>query len=99
MFCYFPHRLYEPQKKQPLVEKGSALRWCRQVLDNRSPEMEIACRLLMNKLDQSKDKNVFSNILTSKKVRLTVTVGLLCVPCVQDRGIRSLGVPQLSIMV
>ncbi|XP_078787381.1 SLAIN motif-containing protein-like isoform X2 [Oryzias latipes] len=51
--------LYEPQKKQPLVEKGSALRWCRQVLDNRSPEMEIACRLLMNKLDQRSRHQVF----------------------------------------
>ncbi|MEQ2265752.1 hypothetical protein XENORESO_012039 [Xenotaenia resolanae] len=44
--------LYEPPNKQSFVERESALRWCRHVLDNPSPEMEAACRVLMNKLDQ-----------------------------------------------
>ncbi|KAM6907141.1 SLAIN motif-containing protein-like [Xenentodon cancila] len=44
--------LYEPAKKQSCAEKESALRWCRHVLDNPTPEMEAACRILINKLDQ-----------------------------------------------
>ncbi|XP_034746906.1 SLAIN motif-containing protein-like isoform X3 [Etheostoma cragini] len=44
--------LYE-SKKQGFVERSeSALRWCRHVLDNPSPEMEAACRSLINRLDQ-----------------------------------------------
>lgn len=50
-----PHRLYESPKKQAFMEGSeSALRWCRHVLDNPSPEMEAARRLLINRLDQSK---------------------------------------------
>ncbi|KAM9846386.1 SLAIN motif-containing protein-like [Aulostomus maculatus] len=45
--------LYESPKKQVSVDTESALTWCRQVLDNPSPEMEAACRRLINKLDQS----------------------------------------------
>nr|XP_054586568.1 SLAIN motif-containing protein-like [Nothobranchius furzeri] len=44
--------LYEPQNKPLFEEKQSALRWCRHVLDNPSPEMEAARRGLMKKLDQ-----------------------------------------------
>ncbi|XP_050934758.1 SLAIN motif-containing protein-like [Lates calcarifer] len=45
--------LYEPPKKQVVVEKTeSALKWCRHVLDNPSPEMEAACCLLIHRLDQ-----------------------------------------------
>ncbi|CAG5875420.1 unnamed protein product [Menidia menidia] len=44
--------LYEAPKKQ-FVEKESALTWCRHVLDNPSPEMEVARRVLMNKLNQT----------------------------------------------
>lgn len=35
------------------MEKEPALRWCRHVFDNPSPEMEAARRVLMKKLDQS----------------------------------------------
>lgn len=52
--CLISHRLYEFPKKQVSVDTKSALTWCRHVLDNPSPEMEAACRLLTNKLDQSK---------------------------------------------
>ncbi|GLD46952.1 SLAIN motif-containing protein-like protein [Lates japonicus] len=45
--------LYESPKKQVVVEKTeSALRWCRHVLDNPSPEMEAACCHLIHRLDQ-----------------------------------------------
>lgn len=49
------HRLYESPKKHVFLERGqSALRWCRHVLDNPSPEIEAACRSLIKKLDQRK---------------------------------------------
>ncbi|XP_061596886.1 SLAIN motif-containing protein-like isoform X2 [Cololabis saira] len=44
--------LYEPARKQLIVEKEPALRWCRRVLDNPTPDMEAACRMLVKKLDQ-----------------------------------------------
>ncbi|XP_037531833.1 SLAIN motif-containing protein-like [Nematolebias whitei] len=54
--------LYVSPKKQA-ADSGpdSPLKWCRQVLDHRSPETEIACRTLINRLDQtSRRKNVYS---------------------------------------
>ncbi|XP_049447777.1 SLAIN motif-containing protein-like [Epinephelus fuscoguttatus] len=55
-----PHRLYESPKKQAFVERSeSALRWCRHVLDNPSPEMEAACRSLMNRLDQRSSSHFY----------------------------------------
>ncbi|KAM7397821.1 hypothetical protein PAMA_005919 [Pampus argenteus] len=53
--CSGRSRLYEPPKKKQheFTERcESALRWCRHVLDNPSPEMEAACRRLLNRLDQ-----------------------------------------------
>ncbi|XP_037124921.1 SLAIN motif-containing protein-like [Syngnathus acus] len=44
--------LYESPKKQISEDNQSPLRWCRHVLDNPSPEMEAASRLLRNKLNQ-----------------------------------------------
>ncbi|KAG7223262.1 hypothetical protein INR49_015618, partial [Caranx melampygus] len=46
--------LYESPKKQMTEKNESALRWCRHVLDNPSPEVEAACRLLISRLDESK---------------------------------------------
>ncbi|KAK2881849.1 hypothetical protein Q8A73_022359 [Channa argus] len=44
--------LYESPKKQVCLEKSqSALRWCRHVLDNPSPEMEAARHVLINRLN------------------------------------------------
>ncbi|XP_008425843.1 SLAIN motif-containing protein-like [Poecilia reticulata] len=43
--------LYEPPNRPSFEEREPALRWCRHVLDNPSPEMEAARRGLMNKLD------------------------------------------------
>lgn len=47
-------RLYVSPKKQ-VADPGpeSPLKWCRQVLDHRSPETEMACRTLISRLDQS----------------------------------------------
>ncbi|XP_032389876.1 SLAIN motif-containing protein-like isoform X2 [Etheostoma spectabile] len=44
--------LYESKKQASVERSESALRWCRHVLDNPSPEMEAACRSLINRLDQ-----------------------------------------------
>ncbi|XP_077402487.1 uncharacterized protein LOC144036075 [Vanacampus margaritifer] len=44
--------LYESQKRQLSSANESPLRWCRHVLDNPSPEMEAASRMLLNKLNQ-----------------------------------------------
>lgn len=48
------YRLYVSPKKQ-MDDQGpeSPLKWCRQALDHRSPETEIACRTLISRLDQS----------------------------------------------
>lgn len=45
-----------PKKHAFVVKTEPALTWCRHVLDNRSPEMEAACRQLMNRLNLSKQK-------------------------------------------
>ncbi|XP_029029263.1 SLAIN motif-containing protein-like [Betta splendens] len=45
--------LYKSPKQRAPVGSESALRWCRHVLDNPSPEMEAARRVLINRLDRS----------------------------------------------
>lgn len=60
-FIFFPlhlRRLYVSPKKQ-VADPGpeSPLKWCRQALDHRSPETEMACRTLISRLDQSKAFN------------------------------------------
>ncbi|KAM9309513.1 SLAIN motif-containing protein-like isoform 1-T3 [Pholidichthys leucotaenia] len=55
--------LYVSPKKQ-VADAGpdSPLQWCRQVLDHRSPETEMACRTLINRLDQtSRWRNMYSS--------------------------------------
>ncbi|XP_041846584.1 SLAIN motif-containing protein-like [Melanotaenia boesemani] len=55
--------LYVSPKKQ-VADLGpdSPLKWCRQALDHRSPETEIACRTLINRLDQtSRWRNMYSS--------------------------------------
>ncbi|XP_015716089.1 SLAIN motif-containing protein-like isoform X3 [Coturnix japonica] len=45
--------LYVSPRKSAVSHKtGSPLQWCRQVLDNPSPETEAACRTLISRLDQ-----------------------------------------------
>ncbi|KFW06352.1 SLAIN motif-containing protein-like, partial [Eurypyga helias] len=41
-----------PRKSATDQKTDSPLKWCRQVLDNPSPETEAACRTLINRLDQ-----------------------------------------------
>ncbi|XP_018592534.2 SLAIN motif-containing protein-like isoform X1 [Scleropages formosus] len=56
--------LYVSPKKQVLAEKRpeSPLKWCRQVLDHPSPETEVACRTLINRLDHStRWRNMYSS--------------------------------------
>lgn len=55
--------LYVSPKKQ-VADQGpeSPLKWCRQALDHRSPETEIACRTLISRLDQtSRWRNMYSS--------------------------------------
>lgn len=55
--------LYVSPKKQ-VTDAGpdSPLKWCRQVLDHRSPETEMACRTLISRLDQtSRWRNMYSS--------------------------------------
>ncbi|NWT01726.1 SLAIL protein, partial [Mionectes macconnelli] len=44
--------LYVSPRKAAEEKTSSPLKWCRQVLDNPSPEIEAACRTLINRLDQ-----------------------------------------------
>lgn len=43
-----------PKKQAADPGPESPLKWCRQALDHRSPETEMACRTLISRLDQSK---------------------------------------------
>ncbi|XP_054453066.1 SLAIN motif-containing protein-like [Anoplopoma fimbria] len=55
--------LYVSPKKQ-VADQGpdSPLKWCRQALDHRSPETEIACRTLISRLDQTcRWRNMYSS--------------------------------------
>ncbi|KAM9274052.1 SLAIN motif-containing protein-like [Morus bassanus] len=58
--------LYVSPRKSTELKMGSPLKWCRQVLDNPSPETEAACRTLINRLDQaSRWKNLYCSPLAS----------------------------------
>ncbi|KAM6299973.1 SLAIN motif-containing protein-like [Aegotheles albertisi] len=55
-----------PRKPSTDQKTNSPLKWCRQVLDNPSPETEAACRTLINRLDQaSRWKNLYCSPLAS----------------------------------
>ncbi|XP_029627723.1 SLAIN motif-containing protein-like isoform X2 [Salmo trutta] len=56
--------LYVSPMKQVVAEPRpeSPLKWCRKVLDHPSPETEVACRTLINRLDQtSRWRNIYSS--------------------------------------
>ncbi|XP_010001783.1 PREDICTED: SLAIN motif-containing protein-like [Chaetura pelagica] len=55
-----------PRKSATDQKTNSPLQWCRQVLDNPSPETEAACRTLLSRLDQaSRWKNLYCSPLAS----------------------------------
>ncbi|XP_064884161.1 SLAIN motif-containing protein-like isoform X1 [Columba livia] len=55
-----------PRKSMTDQKTDSPLKWCRQVLDNPSPETEAACRTLITRLDQaSRWKNLYCSPLAS----------------------------------
>ncbi|XP_021262341.1 SLAIN motif-containing protein-like isoform X2 [Numida meleagris] len=55
-----------PRRSAASQKSGSPLQWCRQVLDNPSPETEAACRTLISRLDQaSRWKNLYCSPLAS----------------------------------
>ncbi|XP_067404670.1 SLAIN motif-containing protein-like isoform X2 [Emydura macquarii macquarii] len=55
-----------PRKSTEGQKTESPLKWCRQVLDNPSPETEVACRTLINRLDQAgRWKNLYCSPLAS----------------------------------
>ncbi|XP_071255650.1 SLAIN motif-containing protein-like isoform X3 [Salvelinus alpinus] len=69
--------LYVSPKKQVVAEPRpeSPLKWCRKVLDHPSPETEVACRTLLNRLDQtSRWRNIYSS---SGQTREAGSSGLL----------------------
>lgn len=56
--------LYESPKKEAIVDDNleSPLKWSRKVLDNPSPETDVACRTLINMLEQNaRLRNLFSS--------------------------------------
>ncbi|KAM7160301.1 SLAIN motif-containing protein-like isoform 4-T13 [Macrochelys suwanniensis] len=59
--------LYVSPRKSTADQKTEPpLKWCRQVLDNPSPETEVACRALINRLDQAgRWKNLYCSPLAS----------------------------------
>ncbi|CDQ73869.1 unnamed protein product [Oncorhynchus mykiss] len=76
--------LYESPKKEASAERSneSPIKWCRQVLDNPSPETEVACRTLINILDQ---KTRWSSIFSSRYHRRPIAF--------PDTGHRCMGSP------
>ncbi|XP_065266799.1 SLAIN motif-containing protein-like isoform X2 [Emys orbicularis] len=55
-----------PRKSTEDQKTESPLKWCRQVLDNPSAETEVACRTLINRLDQAgRWKNLYCSPLAS----------------------------------
>ncbi|KAK1882790.1 SLAIN motif-containing protein-like [Dissostichus eleginoides] len=81
--------LYESPKKQELEERSeSALRWCRHVLDNPSPEMEAACRSLINWLNQNHNELSISRDTIYSNCRLQDITDVHIMARIQEASLR-----------
>ncbi|XP_019376986.1 PREDICTED: SLAIN motif-containing protein-like isoform X1 [Gavialis gangeticus] len=80
--------LYASPRKSTADQKTeSPLKWCRQVLDNPSPETEAACRTLINRLDQaSRWKNLYCSPLASPSAHNLNTEASSCSNALNSPG-------------
>uniref|UniRef100_A0A3P9QEL8 SLAIN motif-containing protein-like n=1 Tax=Poecilia reticulata TaxID=8081 RepID=A0A3P9QEL8_POERE len=80
--------LYEPPNRPSFEEREPALRWCRHVLDNPSPEMEAARRGLMNKLDPNHVKVTHPDDFITTSYRLQDITDVHIMARIQEDSLR-----------
>ncbi|XP_014897543.1 SLAIN motif-containing protein-like isoform X2 [Poecilia latipinna] len=80
--------LYEPPNRPSFEEREPALRWCRHVLDNPSPEMEAARRGLMNKLDPNHVKVTHPDDFMTTSYRLQDITDVHIMARIQEDSLR-----------
>ncbi|XP_038272434.1 SLAIN motif-containing protein-like isoform X3 [Dermochelys coriacea] len=91
--------LYVSPRKSTADQKTEPpLKWCRQVLDNPSPETEVACRALINRLDQvGRWKNLYCSPLASQSSHNLNTETSFCSNALNSPGhLKSTNKPLLT---